>query len=105
MRTMLAKSKRWQRANAQLDELQRQTKLEADVQEAVELPRWYLRRELRSFDHIHPNEEGHRLIAEIMCPSLPESWGCTCPSPPEEQPAGANEAIVEDAAHAGDEAP
>jgi hypothetical protein len=80
MRTMLAKSKEWRRATAQLDELQRQTKLEADVQEAVELPRWYLRAELRSFDHIHPNEQGHRLIAEIMCPSLPESWGCTCPS-------------------------
>lgn len=96
VRTMLSKSKEWQRANADLDELQRQTKLEADAQEAAELPRWYLRKELRSFDHIHPNEQGHRLMAEIMCPSLPESWGCTCPS---------LEASVADEAPAAEQAP
>ena len=102
MRTMLAKSKEWQRANAKLDELQKQTKLEADAQEAAELPRWYLRPELRSFDHIHPNEQGHRLIAEIMCPSLPESWGCTCPEPT--QAAAADEAAAMDEAAAAEPA-
>jgi hypothetical protein len=80
LRELLAASKDWQRVHAELDPLQRQTKLEADAQELAEVPRWYLRKALRSFDHIHPNEEGHRLIAEIMCPSLPESWGCTCPA-------------------------
>lgn len=84
MRQALAKSKEWQRAHADLDELQRQTKLEADAQEAAELPRWYMREELRSFDHIHPNADGHRLMAETMCPSLPESWGCACPTPSED---------------------
>jgi lysophospholipase L1-like esterase len=44
----------------------------------ADLPRWYLRKDLRSFDHIHPNEKGHAIIAETMCPKLPESWGCTC---------------------------
>lgn len=80
MRELLAKSKEWQRAHVKLDALQRQTKLELDAQELAEIPRWYLRRELRSFDHIHPNEDGHRRMAELMCPSLPESWGCTCPA-------------------------
>lgn len=112
VRTMLAKSKEWQRAHAGFDELQRQTKLEADAQEAAELPRWYLRKELRSFDHIHPNEDGHRLMAEVMCPSLPESWGCTCPAiaapaadeaPPVEDVA--TPAVVPTDAPAPDEAP
>jgi hypothetical protein len=100
MRTMLSKSKEWQRAQRDLEPLQRQTKLEADAQEAAELPRWYLRPELRSFDHIHPNEEGHRLIAEIMCPSLPESWGCTCASPG----AGQGEPAAADGAGSGEAA-
>ena len=102
VRTMLSASKEWQRAHAQLDELQRQTKLEADAQEVAELPRWYLRKDLRSFDHIHPNEQGHRLIAEIMCPSLPESWGCTCPEP---EAAAADDTPVEAAASAETETP
>jgi hypothetical protein len=89
VRAMLAKSREWQRAHAELDELQRTTKLEADALAVAEIPRWYLRQELRSFDHIHPNEKGHRLIAEIMCPSLPESWGCTCPPLAEGDGAGA----------------
>ncbi|MCX4244354.1 SGNH/GDSL hydrolase family protein [Paraliomyxa miuraensis] len=80
VRQMLAKSKEWQRAHSDLDELQRQTKLEADAREVAEIPRWYMRKELHSFDHIHPNADGHRLMAETMCPSLPESWGCACPS-------------------------
>ena len=102
VRTMLSASKEWQRAHAQLDELQRQTKLEADAQEVAELPRWYLRKDLRSFDHIHPTEQGHRLIAEIMCPSLPESWGCTCPEP---EAAAADDTPVEAAASAETETP
>ncbi len=81
VRAMLAKSKQWQHAHAELDDLQRTTKLEADALAVAEIPRWYLRKELRSFDHIHPNAEGHRLIAETMCPSLPQSWGCRCPAP------------------------
>lgn len=105
VRTMLAKSKEWQRAHAGFDELQRQTKLEADAQEAAELPRWYLRKDLRSFDHIHPNEQGHRLMAEVMCPSLPASWGCTCPAieaPPAAEVPAAEVPPAADAAGADD---
>lgn len=95
VRALLAKSKEWQRAHRELDPLQREMKLEADTQEVVEIPRWYLRKELRSFDHIHPNERGHRLMAVVMCPSLPESWGCACP-PIEQETAGEGETAVED---------
>jgi hypothetical protein len=52
------------------------------VQQARELPRWYLREALRSFDHIHPNMDGHRVIAETMCPKLPAAWGCQCATLP-----------------------
>ena len=81
MRALLEKSKSWNKAHKDLDELQRQTKLEADALEASQIPQWYLRKELRSFDHIHPNADGHQIIAETICVQMPESWGCTCPSP------------------------
>lgn len=78
MREAVQDDRRWQRENARLDDATRALQAEADAQMAAELPRWYLRPELRSFDHIHPNAEGHRLIAATMCPRLPESWGCRC---------------------------
>ncbi|MFT5432731.1 MAG: hypothetical protein ACI9OJ_003433 [Myxococcota bacterium] len=45
---------------------------------ASELPRWFMRKELRAFDHIHPNSKGHRIIAETACAKLPPSWACQC---------------------------
>ncbi len=48
------------------------------LRQAVEIPRWYLRADLRSFDHIHPNREGHRLIALAICRKAPAEWGCDC---------------------------
>lgn len=48
------------------------------LRQSREIPRWYLRKELRSFDHIHPNREGHRIIAARICAKAPESWGCDC---------------------------
>lgn len=55
-------------------------KVERDriVKQGVEIPRWFLRPELKSFDHIHPNREGHRIIVETACPKLPAEWGCDC---------------------------
>ncbi len=79
LRKELEKSKDWQKAHADLDELARAEALERDAIAAAEIPQWYLRTELRSFDHIHPNEQGHRLLAELACPQLPASWGCACP--------------------------
>lgn len=78
-RKLVAESGAWQRQHAALDEAERERALEADVTVLTELPRWYLRPELRSFDHVHPNAEGHRLIAVTACPKLPASWGCRCP--------------------------
>jgi hypothetical protein len=80
MRQLVLDDRRWQREHADLDEPTRVLMREREAFMASELPRWYLRAELRSFDHIHPNAEGHRLIATIMCPQLPASWGCTCES-------------------------
>ena len=79
-RAALERSKEWTKRFAELDELTRELALDEQAQRAAELPRWYMREELRSFDHIHPNEKGHRLIAEITCPQLPATWGCSCPS-------------------------
>ncbi len=56
----------------------RHADLDAAARRAAEVPRWFLKRELRSFDPIHPNTEGHRAIATIACPSLPKSWQCDC---------------------------
>ncbi|MCH9680720.1 MAG: hypothetical protein K0V04_04730 [Deltaproteobacteria bacterium] len=90
MREAVAKDKTWQRAHADLDEFQRANALELDALAATEVPRWFMRPELRAFDHIHPNADGHQLMAETMCPELPQSWGCACPTAqPAEAPAEA----------------
>jgi hypothetical protein len=78
----LARDRAWQAAHAGLAEDARAAALRADAELAAALPRWFLRAELRSFDHIHPNSEGHRKIAEAACPKLPASWGCECPTLP-----------------------
>lgn len=81
MRQALAADPKWRRAHADLDEPAREARLAADAEIAVEIPRWHMKEEYRSFDHTHPNTEGHAVIAATLCPSLPENWGCTCPSP------------------------
>jgi len=70
---------RWRLMHHDLTEAQRAEQLEVDARFLAEAPRWFLRREYRGFDHIHPNRAGHRVIAETACPRLPESWGCQCP--------------------------
>ncbi len=80
-RAALAKDAKWKRARAALDEPARALALDIDAAVLAELPRWFLRKDLRSFDHIHPNAQGHEIIAATMCPTLPESWGCTCEPP------------------------
>ncbi|HET6582145.1 MAG TPA: SGNH/GDSL hydrolase family protein [Nannocystaceae bacterium] len=77
-RESLARDKTWKQLHAKLDDAARAARLEQDAKAAAELPKWFMRKELRSFDHIHPNAEGHRLMAAVACPSLPASWGCTC---------------------------
>ena len=32
----------------------------------------------RGFDHIHPNAEGHEVIFQHACQSLPKDWQCDC---------------------------
>jgi lysophospholipase L1-like esterase len=44
----------------------------------ADIPKWYMKEEYRSFDHIHPNNRGHKVIADTICPKLPDSWGCKC---------------------------
>lgn len=83
MRKELSKDKTWQKRLAGLDETTRELALDELALRAAELPRWFMRKELRSFDHIHPNEHGHRIIAEVACPKLPQSWACSCPTPAE----------------------
>lgn len=57
---------------------ERKEALAAFVQEVRELPRWFMKKELHAFDHIHPNMEGHRLMAQTICPELPSEWSCSC---------------------------
>jgi len=78
----LTRDRAWQAAHADLAPEARTAALQAEAALAAEIPRWFMRQELHSFDHIHPNTEGHRLIAEAACPSLPASWGCECPTTP-----------------------
>ena len=79
VRAAIESDARWRRDTAQLSNEERAQRLERDARLVSEAPRWFLRPEYRSFDHIHPNREGHEVIARTACPQLPESWGCRCP--------------------------
>ncbi len=48
------------------------------VAEARSVPRSYLKKSYRDFDHIHPNSKGHRVMAVKVCAKAPASWGCDC---------------------------
>jgi hypothetical protein len=78
MRALLEKSSSWKRAHADLSNDAREAALQADAKLGADVPRYFMKPELRAFDHIHPNAEGHRLLAQTICPSAPASWGCDC---------------------------
>lgn len=78
MRRLFEKDRDWKKAHADLDPDAYEAALATDAQRAAEVPQWFMRPELRGFDYIHPNSEGHRVIAQVTCPSLPETWGCAC---------------------------
>jgi hypothetical protein len=78
MRETIAADRTWAREHIELSEADRAAQLEADAWLAADMPRWFMKRELQAFDHIHPNEDGHRVIAQVTCPALPVSWGCDC---------------------------
>lgn len=84
LRRLLERDRTYQRSLEALDDDARALRLESDVGLLSELPRWFVRGAYRGFDHIHPNREGHALMARTICPSLPSSWGCTCASLPPE---------------------
>lgn len=81
MERLLVRDRRWRQALEALPEGERAGRTASDAGLLSELPRWFLRAEYTGFDAIHPNREGHQVIAETVCPSLPASWGCTCPPP------------------------
>ena len=78
-RGQLRGDRRWLKAHAELSPEAKDAALERDARELANVQKWWLRPELRSFDHIHPNVEGHTAMANWMCPQLPQSWGCSCP--------------------------
>jgi len=78
-RQALSKDAAWKRRHTHLDETARGLAALFDAMILAAVEQWWLRPELRSFDHIHPNAEGHRVMALTACPKLPASWGCRCP--------------------------
>jgi hypothetical protein len=79
MRRLVSRDGRWRHAFGALPDEQRAARLDADAARLSEMGRWFLRSDFRSFDDVHPNRQGHHRIAELVCPSLPASWGCHCP--------------------------
>lgn len=77
----LAKNRYWKRQNQDLGPADRNAQLQADALKTAEIPQFYLHPRLHSFDAIHPNARGHKLMADLVCPSLPADWGCTCEPP------------------------
>lgn len=79
MRELVSRDSRWRRLTEALEPSIRDIRLDTDAQTLARVPQWFLRSEYRGFDPVHPNREGHRAIANAVCPQLPASWGCTCP--------------------------
>lgn len=77
-RKQLLSDRGWKRKHEKLDDVARTNALEVDAARLASLPQWFLREELRGFDHIHPNLKGHALIGQIICPQLPTEWECDC---------------------------
>lgn len=74
-----AKSSKFVKARlAGLADPERSAKLAALIQQAAELPRWFMKPEFIGFDPIHPNAQGHKEIARGICDAAPASWGCDC---------------------------
>lgn len=82
VRTLLERDRTYARSLEALAESEREARLLSDVGLLSELPRWFVRDAYRGFDHIHPNREGHALMARTICPNLPASWGCDCSTLP-----------------------
>ena len=80
-----------------LPESEQEPWLSATLQRVREIPRWYIRPEYRGFDHIHPNAEGHKIIAQQVCASAPASWGCDCTALAQMRWDAKSRAIVQDA--------
>lgn len=78
LRIAIAKDRSWRRAHEGDDEATRDAALAADAKRAAELPKWFMKPSLRGFDDVHPNTDGHRVMAQAICPKLPESWSCAC---------------------------
>jgi hypothetical protein len=77
-RKMLLRSRSWRKSTRKMTGAARAVRLQQDAEELAALPQWYLRPELQGFDPIHPNARGHRLMASVICPELPDSWRCDC---------------------------
>lgn len=78
MKTLLQKDRTWKKDHEAMDEVQHAAWLQTDAERAATVPQWFMKPDLRAFDHIHPNKNGHLIIAETVCPSLPSNWGCDC---------------------------
>jgi hypothetical protein len=78
LRKALLADRRWRDAHADDDDATRNAALEVDAKRASEVPQWFMQPHLRAFDGVHPNMDGHRIMASVACPLLPKSWGCRC---------------------------
>ena len=61
-----------------LSEAAQQEHIKTYVQQTLALPQWFLHKRFHAMDHLHPNREGHRIVAELACDKEPETWGCQC---------------------------
>lgn len=77
-RRRLRYDKELRRSLRKLPEEEAGLAMDRSLEQALEMPRWFMKKELQAFDHIHPNMEGHRVIAQTICPVLPKAWACAC---------------------------
>jgi len=78
LRRALRRSSRVRKELSGLPAEARASRREELLAEASLVPTYYLRPELHSFDSLHPNGAGHRIIAKLVCPHVPSAAACRC---------------------------
>lgn len=75
---ILSRDPIWRRSVRTLDPQAKESALVAAATRLQALPTHWLKKELQGFDYIHPNRDGHVIMARKICLELPASFQCQC---------------------------
>ena len=78
MQRRLRRDRRIARELKHIPEAFRESALERLAADAQALSNQFMKARYKGFDSIHPNNAGHKVIAEEICAKVPATWDCSC---------------------------